>query len=109
MPTVIDFKRGQTFSFVMGVPDNVEAGTLVHWKPSAQLRKKGNITQQGLIANINTFWADETTTQDVMFYHNNTHKWPLGLAEMDILFTSTNGETLRSDTLTFNIIAGVTQ
>lgn len=109
MSTPVPFKRGQTFSFVMGTPDNVTEGMLAHWKPSAQIRKRGNVTPSGLVANLNVFWADPNTAKDVIFYHNNTHNWPIGLLEMDVLFTSVNGETLRTDTVTFNVTGGVTQ
>jgi len=103
------FKRGQTFAFVMMIPTTVADGVLATWTPKAQLRRHKNNTRDGLIANISCSWADPLTSRFVFISHNLTKDWPIGLADLDIQFQSSNGFIIQSTTTQLNIIPGVTQ
>lgn len=105
---IIPFKRGSTFAFMFAVPENMPNGFFKTRLPSAQIRKAMNSRPDGLIANIACFWADPATTRYLIVHHSLTDKWPLGNAEMDILFESATGEKLRSTTALFNIQRGIT-
>uniref|UniRef100_A0AB39ACL0 L-shaped tail-fiber protein n=1 Tax=Erwinia phage Fifi051 TaxID=3238787 RepID=A0AB39ACL0_9CAUD len=103
------FAKGQTFSFLMKIPDSVEAGFFKGYLPKAQLRKYKSNQSNGLIANLNCFWADPKTTKMLTLYDNATENWPVGLAELDVLFQSAEGSLIRSTTVTVQIVRGITQ
>lgn len=103
------FKRGSTFSFQMAIPDTFAAGYFGMWRVEAQIRREGNSSPQGLIADLSTIWADPTTNMQLVVFHANTDRWPIGRAEMDILFTSGSGQKIRSKTVVFDIQRGITQ
>jgi hypothetical protein len=102
------FKRGQTFSFAMKIPDTIEDGFLRSWLPRAQLRKARNTSADGLIAEVSCFWADPKTTRLLTLHHSLTAKWPIGEAELDVVFTSAGGTQIRSRTIKFQIERGIT-
>ena len=106
LPT--SFKRGQTFSFMFEIPEAIEDGMLKEYIPTAQIRKKGNSGKLGHIGDINCYWADPDTNRLLVMYHNDTGAWPLGLAELDVLFTGTGGTSFRSNTVDFKIERGIT-
>lgn len=101
-------KRGQTFSYLMKIPDTISDGFMFSWKPTAQLRKARNSSPSGLIAMVNCSWAD-TKARTLLLHHNQTQEWPLGLAELDVKFESITGQVLKSNTLTFEIVPGVSK
>jgi hypothetical protein len=103
------FKRGQTFSFLLEIPAEIDDGALNSWKPTAQLRRERDNTPTGKIADMNCFWADPGINRYLTVYHNNTGSWPLGLAEFDVLLTSSDGQQLRSTTALFDIQRGITK
>lgn len=109
MTKPVPFKRGSTFSFALAIPDDVPDGTFVAWKPMAQIRRARNDSSTGLIADIAVFWADPLTTRVLVFHHNVTEKWPVGEAELDVLFLSAGGQTIRSSTVLFDIQRGITK
>lgn len=104
----IQFKRGQTFSIIVDVPNTVADGALIGWTVEAHLRKINDGSPNGLIATLTSYWEDADTTRQIHLYHNITDAWPLGTAELDVKFTSAGGEKLYSETLTFDIIRSIT-
>lgn len=107
--TPIQFKRGSTFSRMFIIPDRFEAGFFKNWSIRAQLRKEKNDGPNGLIADIGCFWGDPKTATRVVLHHSLTDKWPLGNAEMDILFTSVDGSRVRTSTIPVIIQRGITR
>ena len=105
----IEFKRGSTFSYVLALPAQYQNGFFASWFPSAQIRKARNNQSNGLIADMSAFWLSENDHSKVSVYHSLTEQWPVGLAEMDILFTSVNGEKIYSNTLLFEIVGNITR
>lgn len=109
MSESVIFSRGTTFSFLMKVPDTITEGQLLSYRPKAQLRKYKSSQPNGLIADLNCFWADPKTTMLLSLYHNLTDDWPVGLAELDVLFEGANGSKLRSTTVQIQITRGITK
>lgn len=105
----IIFKRGSTFSMMFAIPDRFEAGFFKDWFIKAQIRKEKNDGPNGLIADIGCFWGDPLTATRVVLHHSLTDKWPLGNAEMDILFESVDGSRVRSSTIPVIIQRGITR
>ena len=103
------FSRGSTFSFGMAIPEQLPAGYLKSYTPVAHLRKARNDLPSGFIAKLDCFWADPSTTRVLVFHHALTEKWPVGLAEMDVLFRSDSGHVLRSTVVSFIIQRGITK
>ena len=103
------FLRGSTFSFGMAIPEQLPNGYLKNYIPVAHLRKARNDLPSGFIAKLNCFWADPSTTRVLVFHHALTEKWPVGLAEMDVLFRSNSGHVLRSTVVSFIIQRGITK
>lgn len=104
----IPFKRGQTFSIIVDVPSTYVDGALIGWTVESHLRKINDGSPSGLIAVMTSYWEDPDTTRQIHLYHNITGNWPLCTAELDVKFTSPGGETLHSETLTFDIIRSIT-
>ena len=109
MTKPIPFKRGTTFSFVLAIPSTTVDGFFMDWGVKAQIRKQNNDNASGLIANLTTSWVDEETTRNLTVGFAMTDKWPLGIAEVDVLFTAPSGQRMRSHTLTFSIEREITQ
>ena len=103
------FKRGTTFSFAMKVDPDIADATFLGWDVKAQVRKHKNDMESGLIAQIPCFWLDPKTTRFVGVFYSLTEKWPLGLIDMDIRFTSPNGVRICSKTITFLVERGITK
>lgn len=105
----ITFKRGATFSYMFSIPDTVDAGFFKNWFIKAQLRREKNDSPNGLIADIGCFWGDPKTATRVVLHHQQTDKWPLGNAELDILFQSVDGTRVRTKTIPVTIQRGITR
>lgn len=110
MPTQesISVKRGSTMALVFTIPDTIDDKYFMTWIPKAQLRKSRNDSKEGLIADLACYWVDETYKQIVVM-HNMTKNWPLGRAELDIAFLSSEGYTLYSSTVEVNIEREITK
>lgn len=109
MSKPVPFKRGTTFSFVLDTPSSIVDGFFLDWDVKAQIRKERNNTPAGLIANLSIMWVDEETTRNLTLSYNNTDSWPLGIAEVDVLFVSPTGQRMRSETMVFSIDRQITQ
>lgn len=103
------FKRGTAFSFVIETPSTTPDGFFMDWEVKAQIRKQNNSNPSGLIANLSTSWDDTEITRNLTISDNFTDTWPIGLAEVDVLFMSSTGQKIRSSVYTFDIIRGITQ
>mgnify|MGYP003544896685 FL=1 len=109
MTKPIPFKRGTTFSFVLEIPSTTVDGFFMDWGVKAQIRKQNNDNASGLIADLTTSWVDAETTRNLILSFSMTDKWPLGIAEVDVLYTAPSGQRMRSHTITFNIERDITQ
>lgn len=108
-PNPLKFKRGTTFAIVLAVPSAIEDGYFREWEVEAQIRRKGDTTNKGLIGSLSARWDDPTTTRQLIIFNNLTDNWPLGPAELDIKFTNASGYRLRTTTLQLEILRGITQ
>jgi hypothetical protein len=108
-PLPIEFKRGSTFSFAMNVPATVATGYFRDWEVLSQVRRKGDTGAKGLIGVLAHRWADATTTRLLYVFDGLTEKWPIGPAEMDILFINGSGFKLRAKTVQLDIQRGITK
>lgn len=102
--TVHDFARGTTFEAVMSLPDNVADDYFVDWQPLAMMRRAGQMTKAGLITEFDFKWIGP---RQFVLSTDDTDKWPLGMAEFDVLFTSRLGRRIRTKTVTIKITDGV--
>lgn len=107
--TQVTFKRGATFAYRIEIPSTFADGYFASWEVYAQLRQAGNDQEKGLIANLTAEWDSLKTTRYVLVGHPVTEHWPLGEAEMDILFISSDGYRLRSETIRVTIERGITR
>lgn len=106
----IPFKRGSTFTFLLELPPAIEDGHFVNWTLKSQIRRMENATPDGFIANLAATWEDPVATTRVIKVHaTDTQDWPLGIAEVDIVFTSPVGVKVSSGTLYFDIQRSVTE
>ena len=87
------FKRGDTFYFLVEVDAEIADGYFIGWTHRAQIR-----TSTGrLIAEIDSEWADPAATTRIMILtKKDTEEWPIGTQELDIQFTRTADEFVRS-------------
>jgi len=108
-PLPTPFKRGSTFSFALNVPDTVASGYFRDWEVLSQIRRKGASGTKGLIATLASRWEDATQTRRLYVFDGLTEDWPVGPAEMDIMFINGSGYKLRAKTVQINIQRGITQ
>ncbi len=107
--TQIAFKRGATFAYQIEIPADYKDGYFASWSAHAQLRKRGSDQDNGLIANLTAEWDSLKKTRHVLIGHPITEHWPLGEAELDILFVSSSGYRIRSETIRVTIERGITR
>ena len=100
------FKRGASFEAVVRLPSTVEENYFIEWQPLSQIRKEGDMTKEGLIGELTFKWLEPNV---MLLSNDETDKWPLGMAEFDILFSSNQGRRIRTKTLRIDIQAGPTQ
>lgn len=119
-----EFIRGQTLEFVMDLPADIPAGfwydveTGVATTLEAQLRKKENAGEEGLISDLVVTWENEAKTK-IRFKSPadaDTQLWPIGPVEFDVFFTRTQeneqgsaSKTYRSAPVRFTIVDGITR
>lgn len=103
--TIHEFARGATFEAVMSLPTNVPDNYFADWQPLSQLRRDGQLTKSGLIGELDFKWLGP---REFVLSSNDTDKWPLGVAELDVLFTSRQGRRIRTKSLKVKITPGVT-
>ena len=101
-----EFARGSSFEAVMSLPASVEVSYFATWQPLSQIRKEGNLTKEGLIGDLTFKWLEGN---QFLLSSNDTDKWPLGMAEFDVLFSSRQGRRIRTKTVRVFIKAGPTQ
>ena len=108
-PLPTPFKQGSTFSFALNVPTTVANGYFRDWEVQAQIRRKGDASPRGLISSLGSRWEDSTLTRRLFVFDGHTEKWPVGPAEMDIMFINGSGYRLRAKTVQIDIQRGITQ
>lgn len=105
-----EFKRGATFMVVMNLPESVPLNYFDGWNPEAQIRKANNDNQSGFIDDLTFEWADIETSRQFTLTCEDTSKWPVGAAEIDVKFTSmTNGRVATTKTVKLNITRNITK
>ena len=109
MTDVATFPKGTTFTCSAYLPDTVPDGFFDGWEIKAEMRRKGNSTDLGLVAELDVEWLDPGTNRQLTFYYRNTDRWPVGRVTVDVLFTNSEGEQLRTSTIEIDIQQGVTQ
>ena len=105
----ISFKRGSTFAFVVTIPEKLPDGYFQDWEIESQMRRLKDSTPNGLIANLGSRWDNSQTTRKLIIFDAMTDRWPVGMAEMDVLFRAGTGYRIRTKTLVFNINRGITR
>lgn len=108
-PLPTPFKKGSTFSFALNVPSTVAAGYFRGWEVQAQVRRKGDSSPKGLIGTLGARWEDSEQTRRLFVFSGLTDDWPVGPAEMDIMFISGSGFKLRAKTVQIDIQRGITR
>lgn len=103
------FKRGADFSVILALPSYVESGHFTEHTPTAQLRRYQNDEPEGLIAQLTFEWIDPAVARAFRLTASNTHDWPIGPAELDVLFTGPDGKTVATQTKVIKIIRGITK
>ena len=109
MTDIATFPKGTTFTCSAYLPDTVPDGFFDGWQLKAELRRKGNNTDIGLVANLDVDWIDPGINRQLVLYYRNTDHWPVGTVVVDVLFTNDTGEQLRTSAIEINIQSGVTQ
>lgn len=102
--TIHEFARGATFEAVMSLPTNVPDNYFADWQPLSQIRRHGQLTKEGLIGELDFKWLG---AREFVLSTDETDKWPLGVAEIDVLFTSRLGRRIRTKTIKVKIVPGV--
>lgn len=105
---VHEFARGASFEAVMSLPINIPADYFVTWQALCQLRQAGHATPDGFIADIDFGWVAGEPNKFTLTQHD-TDKWPLGMAELDVLFVHSTGRRIRTKTLVIKIRDGVSK
>lgn len=107
---IAEYARGSSFEAVMSLPDSVEPNYFATWQALSQIRKEGNLTKEGLIADLDFRWLEDGGQgRKFLLSSDDTDKWPLGMAEFDILFSSNQGRRIRTKAVRVLIKAGPTQ
>ena len=78
MTDIATFPKGTTFTCSAYLPDTVPDGCVDGWQLKAELRRKGNTTDSGLVANQDVDWVDTGINRQLVFYVRNTDHWPVG-------------------------------
>jgi len=103
---VHEFSRGASFEAILSLPTSIAENYFALWTPTSQIRQAGKLTVEGLIGNLTFSWLDG---RKFMLVSNDTASWPLGAAELDVLFTEPNtGRKIRTKKLYIDIQHGVT-
>ena len=103
------FKRGGDFSIILTLPSYVQPGHFADWTPTAQVRKYQNDASSGFIGDLTFEWLVDSQNMSFRLSSTETANWPLGLAEMDVLFTSPTGKKTQTQTVIFKIDRGITR
>jgi hypothetical protein len=105
---VHEFARGASFEAVMSLPVNIADDYFLTWQVVCQLRKLDHATADGFISDIDFRWIDGEPNKFTLT-QNDTDKWPLGMAELDVLFIHTSGRKIRTKALVIKIRDGVSK
>ena len=105
---VHEFARGASFEAVVGLPINIPDDYFLPWQVICQLRQAGHSTGEGFIADIDFSWIDNEPNKFTLT-QNDTDTWPLGIAELDVLFIHATGRKIRTKTLTIKVRDGVSK
>jgi hypothetical protein len=109
MAETIRHKRGDTFLWLFVLPEGeYPDGFFNGWEVAAQIRTAK--TRGKLIADLEPSWGDPAeTTRILRLFAADTRLWPLGEHEMDVQFTRTDDETVRSTrTIVVEIVKDIT-
>lgn len=101
-----EFARGSSFEAVMSLPQSVQEDYFAEWQALSQIREEGNLTKEGILGELDLKWLGP---RQFVLSSDDTDKWPLGMAEFDVLFSSKQGRRIRTKTLRILIKDGPTR
>lgn len=107
MSVIPTFKRGDTFRFLLVVPDDFADGFWVGWTVTSQART----TRGKLIADLEPTWQDPAADTRVLeLVNTDTQEWPVGIIEIDVQFVNdTTNEKRSTVTKQIEVVRDVTQ
>lgn len=106
-PELKAFKRGPDFLINLVLPAHLQ-GLFLGWTPTASIRRYRDPTPRGFIANLEFSWCDPITTTVFQLKSEDTADWPLGVAELDVLFTSPDGQHQQTRTVRLRLEPALT-
>lgn len=109
MADVAIFPKGTTFTCSAYLPDTIPEGFFDGWEVKAEMRRKGDSTDIGLVAVLAVEWVDPGVNRQLIFCYPNTDHWPVCPVGVDVLFTNPEGEQLRTSVIEIDIQQGVSQ
>lgn len=103
--------QGQSFSLLVALPEDTSPGQFASWDVKCQLRRFGSRLPKDLIADLDVALVDTPANIYLLTAPGSTDDWPVGAAELDLLFTNTGegGQSIRTDPLSITIVRGVTR
>jgi hypothetical protein len=109
-------KRGDTWSTVgQATIKDLTTGELVDltdWQIASELRKPdGTLIAAFACTYTGTTTDPETEVETQTFTHiaTDTSSWPVGMAEIDVQFTSPSGQVVSTDTQVIKVVRDVTE
>ncbi len=108
---VYPFKRGATFKVLLELPESFALDYFEGWEPRSQIRRRGHDGDKGYISDLDFAWVDEGVSRQFTLAVENTEYWPLGEAEVDVVFTSPSPDyfVVTSSTIYFDIKRNITR
>jgi hypothetical protein len=103
------FKRGADFNVTMLLPSWVTAGHFAGYTGSAQIRRLQDESVEGLISTIDFEWLDPEDARAFRLSKSDTQAWPVGLAELDVMFTGPEDQKIVSETVMIKIVRNITR
>lgn len=104
-----EFSRGATFEALLGLPENVAPDFFTTWTAVSQIRQAGKLTKDGLIDDLIFEWVAPGESRQFRLINHDTAQWPLGAAELDVMFISPEGKKMRTKKFEIKITHGVTE
>lgn len=103
----MEHKRGDSFDYTATVPGDFADGYFAGWTVTSQVR---NAKTGVLVAELGATWTDPATTRALRLLALDTSAWTIGQMKFDVrLRRDSDGYTLSTSTVLFNLVEGVTQ
>ena len=103
----MEHKRGDSFDYTATIPGDFADGYFVGWTVTSQVR---NAKTGTLVAELSAAWTDPAKTRALRLLALDTSTWALAPMKFDVrLRRDSDGYTLSTSTVLFNLVEGVTQ